>query len=68
MKYYVVRVNKKTGEKHYMRTKTVGGWSVTKTNCWQFSKQGANGIVRRYSGYTHPVYTGYEYGIEAVEQ
>lgn len=66
MKYYVIRTNKKTGEKHYMKTKCVGGWITNKENCWQFSKQGARGIVKRYSEYTHPVYTGYEYGIEAV--
>ena len=68
MKYYVTRTNKKTGVKHYMKTKTVAGWSTDKAACWQFSKQGAKGIAKRYSEYTHPVYTGYEYGIEAVEE
>lgn len=68
MKYYVYRINKKTGEKHYLKTKCVGGWLTHKSGCWQFSKQGAMGIAKRYSEYTHPVYTMYEYGIEAVTE
>ena len=70
MKYYVVRINKSTGEKHYMKTKTVGGWiagEANKSKCWKFSKQGAKNIAKRYSEYTHPIYTLYEYGIEPVE-
>ena len=67
MKYYVIRINKTTGEKHYMKTKCVGGWNHNKANCWQFSKQGAKGIVKRYSEYKHPIYTMHEYGIEAAE-
>lgn len=66
MKYYVIRINKETGEKHYMKTKCVGGWKHSPMGCWQFSKQGAKGIVKRYSEYTHPIYTGYEYGIEPI--
>lgn len=68
MKYYVFRINKQTRLKEYMKTKCVGGWLFYKKNCWQFSKQGAKGIVKRYSEYTHPIYTMYEYGIEAVTE
>lgn len=66
MKYYVFRINKKTGIKEYMKTKCVGGWMRSNDNCWQFSKQGARGIVTRYSQYAHPAYTAYEYGMERV--
>lgn len=67
MKYFVIRTNKATGKKHYMKTKTVGGWRTDKASCWQFSKQGAKNIANRYSEYSHPVYSMYEYGIEAAE-
>lgn len=67
-KYYVIRINKQTNEKQYMKTKCVGGWLTSKTNCWQFSKQGAKGIVERYSKYTHPIYALYDYDIEAVTE
>ena len=66
MKYFVIRINKATGEKHYMKTKTVGGWRTDKAGCWQFSRQGAKGIAKRYNEYTHPVYTKYDYDIEPV--
>lgn len=68
MKFYVIRVNKKTKEKHYMKTKCVGGWLSSKENCWQFSKQGAKRIAKRYSEYKHPVYTMYEYSVEPVTE
>lgn len=68
MKYYVIRTHKVTGEKSYMKTKCVGGWLLNKANCWQFSKQGAKGIAKRYSEYAHPIYTAYEYGIEAAAE
>ena len=67
MKYFVIRTDKITGEKHYMKTKTVGGWTSIKTYCWRFSKQGAKGIAKRYSEYTNPVYAKYTYGIETAE-
>lgn len=66
MKYYVFRINKKTDIKEYMKTKCVGGWSLNKASCWQFSRQGARGIVTRYSQYVHPAYAAYEYGMERV--
>lgn len=68
MKYYVTRIDKESGVKSYMKTKCVGGWLSNKSNCWQFSKQGAKGIAKRYSEYLNPIYSKYEYGIEPVAE
>lgn len=68
MKYYVIRIDKETKVKSYMKTKCVGGWLNDKANCWQFSKQGAKNIAKRYSEYPNPIFRKYEYGIEAVAE
>lgn len=68
MKYHVVRINKQTGEKQYYKNKCVEGWAYLPTYCWRFSKQGAKGIAKRYSEYTHPIYTKYDYTIEQVTE
>ena len=65
MKYYVYRISKATGRKEYKINKTLDNWAgeALKPKCWQFSKQGAAGIVKfntERSGWH------YEYGFEEV--
>lgn len=49
MKYYVCRISKITGRKEYKLRKTLDIYvgEMLKGNCWQYSKQGARGIVER---------------------
>lgn len=66
-KYYVYRINKKTGRKEYKLHKTLDNWvgELARAICWRFSKQGALGLIkwRRESG----IGEYYEFGIEEVE-
>lgn len=43
MKFYVIKTTVHGIE--YKRYKCIDGWSKDKTNCWQFSKQGAQRIA-----------------------
>lgn len=47
MKYYIRVLNKKNNEVLYRQHKCIEGWNRDKTNCWQFSRQGALGVIRR---------------------
>ena len=68
-KYYVFRVHKKTGRKEYKLRKTLDYWvsamSKARKECWQFSRQGALGIVKHKQASYFGEY--YEFGIEEVE-
>ena len=44
MKYYVYKFNTKSGFK-FKRTKCSDYWSNDYNICWQFTKQGAKGII-----------------------
>lgn len=46
-KYYVVRINTRTAEVEYQKTKCLDIYIKNKEICWQFSKQGAKGIAER---------------------
>lgn len=47
MKYYIKKTNLQTGRVEYKRYKCIDGFDKDKTVCWQFSKQGALGIIER---------------------
>lgn len=63
-KFYVYRVVTHNGHKSYKRTKCTDSWVEGKEKCWQFSKQGAKGIVEAYNSCSRGFYT---YGMEPVE-
>ena len=44
-KYYVIKTTKDGIS--YKRYKCIDGWSKNRTECWQFSKQGAEQIAKR---------------------
>ena len=44
-KYYVIKTTSKGVE--YKKYKCIDGWSRDKSECWQFSKQGAKKIADR---------------------
>ena len=46
-KYYIMKIDKLTDKVWYKKSKCVDGWCRDKSKCWQFSKQGAEGIVWR---------------------
>lgn len=46
-KYYVICTTAK-GIK-YKKYKCIEGWSNSKNDCWQFTKQGAETIAKRYN-------------------
>ena len=48
-KYYVKRESLTTGETEYQKCKTLDIWVKDKSICWQFSKQGAENIAKRYA-------------------
>lgn len=53
-KYYVTRTT--DGKVEYKRTKTLNYWSPTPEGCWEYSKQGAKGIVEDYNSRLHPTW------------
>lgn len=46
-KYYIVKVDTRTGSVEYKRYKCIDGWSKNEASCWQFSRTGAWKIVER---------------------
>ena len=69
-KYYITRTDLKTGKVTYRKNKTIDGWAseAFKPYCWRFSKQGAQGIVKRLTEHQHPSQRDrITYGIEPVE-
>ena len=47
MKYYIVKINETLNTTEYKRYKCIDGWTLDKNICWQFSKQGAENIIKR---------------------
>lgn len=70
MKYFVGRKSKYTGKVEFKKCKTLDNWCSLlyvvqfPDRVWQFSRQGAKGIVKRY---TELRWLGYEYFIVPVE-
>lgn len=61
-KYLVYRITNHNGRKEYKRTKCSDYWTSARDVCWQFSLQGAKGIVANYNSYNRSNY--YTYGYE----
>ena len=55
-KYLIFR--EKNGKKMYKMYKCIEGWSKNPSDCWGFSKQGANKIIKKL---------GEGYGIEPAK-
>lgn len=65
-KYYIKKVHGKNVT--YKRYRCIEGWCRDKSICWQFSKQGALGIVERERQAIHPSRRGeFLFDIEPVE-
>lgn len=67
MKYYVYRISKISGRKEYKRAKTLDIFvsEKLKDSCWQYSKQGATGIIKKCNDRCG---WHYEYGMESVTE
>lgn len=63
-KVYIYRVINHNGKKEYKRTKCLNNWASNKEVCWQFSKQGAKGILDTLNKFNRGDY--YTYGIEEI--
>lgn len=63
-KVYIYRVINHNGRKEYKRTKCSNYWSEIKDACWQFTKQGAKGIVETLNQHNKSNY--YTFGFEEV--
>lgn len=61
-KYLVYRITNHNGKKEYRRTKCLHLWTTERNECWQFSQQGAKGIVAGYDSHNRGNY--YTYGYE----
>lgn len=48
-RYYVCKITDEGVE--YKRTKCLDYWSTDKSECWQYSKQGAKNIVKRLTNH-----------------
>jgi hypothetical protein len=66
-KYFVYRISKITGRKEWKSRKNLDYWvgEKLKPYCWQYTKQGANGIIKWQ---TERHGWNFEYGMEEVTE